>query len=805
MFVNLLKPRWRHTSAAVRSIATIKLNPNKKSDADKLRQLALHDPDFEVRATAISRLEDFTLLSQLLEEGVSELHDNSKLANQAAARLTSLTEQQKIQLKQLESLQNESAFSLLICQSQNEQLHQTLLPHIQSETLLAEIAMFAPLAATRQMAATKLSDPGCLEKVRSFARDHDKLVYRITRDTQKRTQQLQLEKQAKLRECHHLLNSLRCLIYGSDQQHFSARFHALQSQWNELADPQLSDLREAYQELVSQAELIIQQQAIQEAKAVEAEAARALASQQLRLCQNRLDTLLQLLSQYSIVKDEAIQYLDTLNDEINQLITTHAEQLSDAEHQAINKITLIINACQLLQQQSSDFYRLIEQADAAHDLSELQTSQQALKQALQQHDWPAVLKGALDLDALTTAEQRTRERLQQLKQQDKAALAVIEEQLAALEGHIKQGETLKAQKKLDSLGKQIKKQPLSESLQQQFRSLSAQVNEMEEWQQFAAISKKEQLCIAMEALIDSKSEPAVLAEQIRELQQRWKLLDKQTPAPAKHLWERFHAASRQAYLPCDTYYKELSRLRAWNLSQRELICQHLETYFSALDWSQPDWKALEQILKKAKIEWRDFSPVDRAPGKLLQTRFQRLIDQAEQALQEHRNHCATLKQALVDEAFELTKSEDLVAAAEGIKTLQQAWKNIDSTAKHKERKLWEAFRRHGDQVFSRIRERSQQLEGEPATEQCSAENPETAARLLCIRLEILFNQPSPDNDQYLRMEYQMQRLQQALEPCSDSERKVAVQQVIDEWHEAGFADQFEALQQRFNRLLTHND
>lgn len=142
---------------------------------------------------------------------------------------------------------------------------------------------------------------------------------------------------------------------------------------------------------------------------------------------------------------------------------------------------------------------------------------------------------------------RLKKRLQQLKQQDKAALAAIEDQLNLLDSHINQGETQKAQEQLERLNKQIKHLHLTESLQQQFRSLTAQVNEMTDWQQFAAISKKEQLCIAMEALIDSALEPVDLATQIRELQQQWKQLDQQSPTPVKPLWERFHAASRQAY------------------------------------------------------------------------------------------------------------------------------------------------------------------------------------------------------------------------------------------------------------------
>ncbi|WP_417579120.1 DUF349 domain-containing protein [Nitrincola sp.] len=800
MFVDLLKPRWRHPSAAVRSIAATKLNPNKKSDAGKLRQLAYHDPDPKVRTVAITRLTDQQLLIHLLEQ-----NNDMALAEMAASRLIVLSEQGLINSNQFDSIQNETALSLLICHSQNERLHFALLPRIQDEQLLADIAMQAPLTGTRQLAATRLNDTDCLEKVRHFAKDHDKVVYRITRDAQKRIQQRHAEQQAILQQRHKLLDNLHTLVNGSDKQHFSARIQALKNQWNELASDKHPDMAETYQHLLQQAQAILQQQEAEQAAIVEAEAIRAKAVKQLVLCRDLLTELLQQLSQNSLDQDNPIHALTRLDNESQRLLADHAEQLTQAERQEADKLVTIINACHELQQQSTHFRSLMEQANSANDLNALQTSQQAIKQALKLHPWPPTLQTALDLKALTATGQQTEKRLKQLKQQDKAVLAEIEEQLNLLDSHIKQGETLKAQEKLESLNKSIKNAQLTEPLQQQLRHLTAQVNEVTEWQQFATISKKEQLCIAMEALIDSPLAPVALAEQIRELQQQWKQLDQQSPAPVKQLWERFHSASRQAYQPCDVYYKERSQLRAWNLSQRELICQHLETYFSALDWSQPDWRALEQILKSAKQEWREFSPVDRAPGKLLQTRFQQLIDQAEQALQAHRSDCAAQKQALVDQAQQLTQAEDVIAAAEGIKALQQAWKAIDSTAKHKERKLWEAFRNHGDQVFAQLRTQLQASKVDSVNPSSADEDRHTDARLLCIRLEILFNQPSPESDQYLRMEYQMERLQEALEPCSESERKVAVQQVIDEWQEAGFADEFEALQQRFNSLLAHKE
>ena len=78
---------------------------------------------------------------------------------------------------------------------------------------------------------------------------------------------------------------------------------------------------------------------------------------------------------------------------------------------------------------------------------------------------------------------------------------------------------------------------------------------------------------------------------------------------------------------------------------------------------------------------------------------------------------------------------------------------------------------------------------------------ERQARELCIRLEIVLSLPSPEEDEALRMEYQMERLSQALAQQDDEPTPAALQALELEWLTLPFAWQFGELQERFAQQL----
>ncbi|EXJ12757.1 hypothetical protein D791_00098 [Nitrincola nitratireducens] len=74
------------------------------------------------------------------------------------------------------------------------------------------------------------------------------------------------------------------------------------------------------------------------------------------------------------------------------------------------------------------------------------------------------------------------------------------------------------------------------------------------------------------------------------------------------------------------------------------------------------------------------------------------------------------------------------------------------------------------------------------------------ARLVCIRLEILKQQPSPEEDETLRMAYQMQRLQDSLDSASNLSHDADVTDLITEWSFVSFSWQFNEIEERFYEL-----
>lgn len=729
MFVNLFISKWRHPNASIRILAVSKLNPGNPADSKKLCQLATHDPDPEVQAAAITRLDSLSTLVQLLE-----LTGHSHRQDLAAHRIAELYKHQLVAVEDLAQL-NQEAMTKLLCVSREASLHEQLGQHIDQQPLLAELAMRAALAATRQYATKQLTEEHWIDVVRAHAKEHDKAVYRIIRE-QLKLKQLQLaEQQATEEFATQLLSQLGDLLSQHQRQqklkHLSARVEHIHQQWQERCTEANPIQQSQWQSLMAQLNTLIQAQKEQAA--------------QMAAVNTQLDTLEQSLTTYiEHFPDQVAQDTKQLEQLAKQLDNLKPAQLSEEQTKRHENCEAMIMHCQAFPDQLTELSELKVHADKA--LSDE------------------------DINSLIIRANRL------LQQMNKGS------GLFPYPAHRQTAETL-----IDTL--QQKKHHL--------QALHDDRLEQEQQHQRDIIRQKEQLCIAMEVLIDLEQPAQDKAQQIKTLQQQWKQLDQQTSVAVKGLWDRFHQASQQAYAPCEQHFREQSKLRAWNLAQRQEICEALETYFATIDWDQVDWPALEHLLKKAKLEWRDYAPVDRAPGKALQNRFNVLIKQADQAVKNYRQHCAQAKQQLIDEATELAQvpESEFATATERLKELQAEWKHIDPAEHTRERQLWKAFRHQGDVLFSRLRAH-QQPEQQPSEEM--------DARLLCVRLEILLNQPSPEADQYLRMEYQMERLEEALETPTADEVNEALAILKKEWQASEFGENFPALNQRFQQLLNQH-
>ncbi len=862
MFANLFKPKWRHSNPEVRVSAVSKLRPDHPEQAGILCQLALSDSSRQVRLQAVRRLTDTDSLLTVLRQS-----DDAEIREQAGLRVSeclSGSEDPNSLCQLLEQINDDSARTQIIINS-NAQLETQTLNSINDESVLLQIALHARLANIRKEAVQRIEDAELLEQVQRASRGRDKTVHRISRDKlNSLREQSRLQAEAGLRR-QQLLTQLHQLAITEDTQFLQARAQALYQEWQQLPEIGANEQQtfDTLQQTIGQR---LQQQA-------DAEAAEAQLRQQQQAREEQAAALLARLDAAPALPADQIHLeLTSLQAQWQPLADTLPKALQQHWQQSLARSEALASAQARLEQNRDALQTLLTQTEQP-----LPQRLRKTRQLLDLLDWPAKAPLPASVQQLQTLAQQLKQQQTELSQEARQQESEIRQQLDLLEQTIDSGNLTEASRLHQTLGKRLDKlnAVLSDALENRYRQLHARLAELHDWQGFAVAGKKDSLCERMEALIDAELPPQELADQVRALQQEWKQIDASDSVHSQKLWKRFQEAGEKAYAPCQVWFKAQRQQREFNLTQRRQICSQLSAYLQQMDWSQADWPAVEAVSRTAREEWRRYTPVDRAPGKPLQQEFNTLLRELDHQIKEHRQHCAETKEQLIARAAELAEAEDIDAAANEAKQLQQQWKAAGPTFRSRERALWQAFREHCDQIFSRLKEvrktqarqerqqaaeqarqpladnaiealqrlalLAEQAEEELAangssdtlstllTEAITGPSPgdhwrerigqrleairlisagtrsieqqlmlsERQARELCIRLEILLGIPSPESDEALRMEYQMERLNQALAQQDNEPTPAALQALELEWLTLPFAWQFAELQERF--------
>lgn len=325
-------------------------------------------------------------------------------------------------------------------------------------------------------------------------------------------------------------------------------------------------------------------------------------------------------------------------------------------------------------------------------------------------DWPADTASPARLAALDAHRQSLVARDAEIHRLHEALVARITTLIATLDGEIDAG-NLTAATAHETEGRRLLKQlpaGTAKRLQTEFSQRAARVGDLKDWVTYATHPKREEYLAEMEALAATPLEPAQQAERIRELRAAWKGLGPVTNPADRRLFDRFNAAAERAFEPCRAYFEEQSGRRRFNLEQRTKICDDLTLYLDKTDWSHPDWRAAERILMVARDEWRKFHPVDRSPGRKLDTRFDALTARLHELIKGEWDRNVAKKQAIVTEAAAIRDGAadghdgaDGREAAEQIKALQRRWRDVGITPRRVDQRLWRDFRAICDEVFGR--------------------------------------------------------------------------------------------------------
>ncbi len=262
----------------------------------------------------------------------------------------------------------------------------------------------------------------------------------------------------------------------------------------------------------------------------------------------------------------------------------------------------------------------------------------------------------------------------------------------------------------------------------QVAQLDTKLNELKKWKDFAVAPKRAELIADMESLIGSSEPPKALAERIKQLQDDWKVISKGIVSDSQADWERFHKAAEAAYQPCRVYYEAQAKQRQANLQQRQVVLERLKVFEAAQSVENPDWRGIAAVLREAPLEWRRYTPVDRAALAKVQVEFDASIKRLQTQLGGWYAQNVADKKSLIERARELSTKSDHREAVEGAKQLQQLWQKVGVVERDQEQALWGEFREQCDAVFSK----RQQAQVEFSA---ALDANKTAAAALCLEIE----------------------------------------------------------------------
>ena len=950
MFAKFFKPKWQHTKADVRVRAIQRMNAEDSEHAKILSQLAIQDQSPAVRQAAVEKIATPDLLSRICEnDGDQEIR---RCASDRICRLIldtqSTTHSQR--LASIEHLTDDNMLTHIVLHSTEPAAQQAALARISDQLCLRTVVLNAANNRLRTLAAEQLTQAELLEQLNKETRSKDKTVNRIIREKLRHLRDTEKQAARAYQRQLELIDSLTHLSNSDHCTQYAARLEGLCQEWSKLDSA--ADLQQQADTLIARCTAVVQRQQQR------AEAAALLQQQQdARHAQQTatLNRLGELINRYEGALSDSAALSDAViasfNNEWQTLLQNWQDnlqvngaataELHAAYHALEHRYARLSDTARVYCMQQEALSALLQHAPANLTAKQLANTGKRIDRLLAQISWPTDIPAPDLLRQLRQLHSQVSEQQAQQSTRIQAKNEQLDTLLAQLAANIEAGE-IKAANRCDQHATELLtclNGDAAKNLQQRYKLLHAELAELRDWQGYAVTPKKEQLCEVMESLIDSDLAAPHLAKRIHQLQQEWRELDATDPFHSHALWKRFKAASDSAYQPCEQHFAEQKQLRADNLQQRRQLCTQLQQFIADTDWTAPDWPQVELISRTAKQQWRSYAPVDRTPGKEIQSSFNSLLKQLDGQLKTHRQHNAEAKHALLDQATALGQANDLQTTVEQVKMLQRQWKEIGSTFHSVERTLWPQFREACNQIFAQLKQHQSNHAKQPdpqqllqlceqlenvqsaptplqqmiellhSAEQAYAEFDSTAQlpsqlkqrfskacefirqqqirfdnlihsdhfqalqrkvtlcehleamllsgvieedkllqvqhswhqglqptepyaamieqryqttlllleqeeavptvmseseqllRQLCIRLEIALNQPSPEEDQALRLEYQMQRLQQAIEQRSQAPLPVDLKTLELEWMCIPFSHQHEALYPRFHDTL----
>lgn len=262
--------------------------------------------------------------------------------------------------------------------------------------------------------------------------------------------------------------------------------------------------------------------------------------------------------------------------------------------------------------------------------------------------------------------------------------------------------------------------------------------------EYARNVKEKKLLIERARGLLASTDSRKATDEVKRLQEKWKDVGPVPREEDRKLWEEFRQHCDALFQKRQQEFASHNEALETHKSQASSLCEEAEQ-IAGLSGQE----LLDQVkrLPELRLAFEAIGELPKGNARQLQDRFERAFDRCHKAVAQQ--HARETEQGWID-LFDV--SNDVRACR-----LAQA-RNADER---------EALKRAAeDQLASAVKlpkrgvEALKQALAQPASKDLAAN--ERALRKLCIRAELLTDTPTPEEDQTLRREYQVQRLMESM-------------------------------------------
>ncbi len=695
------KPNWKNKDAETRAIAVS--SDTSEELLSQLSNISQNDESEKVRAAALRRLKDYTLIAKIAA------NDSHKTVKATANKILqdwfskSNDDQQSTLIKQVS---DPKTLEVAAANCANKEVRAYCIENISKQGLLADLLVNETDKDLRHSIVNKITKPATLKRLAKLLKNKDKTSFKSI--------QLKLENDGDIgkiinKKALDLCEQMEKLIHNPATSS-KADVENINSKWLELkASNKLEEFTQRYDGAFRTASLTFDPDLRDE-----------FLTQQR---QQRINSkITQLKSSLSDAKDSTWEQIQTQISKYSGFDMGHA---TDEQNQEFDELLNTLKALRDTQTKEQDLPEsLIAVADKLDAVLKHKHNQPNQIKDFRKL-WDTQSKKAKNNAAFSTLKNRFDTGMLKLAEKIENSAALRDEaaknavaSIAKVSKLVKDGHLADAKIAINKIAENKKIagfHPLIKEHKFEFDAVWNELKELRQWQTWSNDKIRIRIIEELKELIGTGLHPDALLKKMKEANTQWKDMEDHEKLEGdkygvrnQELYTQFRAVQEALFTPAKEFFEKRSEIWGNELEQVEAKIKELHE----VDLKETSDRDLARLVREAINQLRNLDKIPPKNRGKCAAKIRSGTARIDAHLKESYKVAERRKEKLIEHAQQLIEHEDLDEAIEQAKGLQQEWKNAGIVHQSSERKLWKKFRKANDAVFNRIKQQRDQVNQE---------------------------------------------------------------------------------------------